>query len=305
MSVDLSVKLAGLSLRNPLLPGSGPPGDSLRKLQRLQAAGIGALVTKTISVDVPHVPKPCMAFDGELFFNVEKWSDRPYQEWLDKILPALKSRSIPLVVSLGYTLENLARLIPLFDPLVDGFELSTHYVAGGTAQLEDTVRMVKKLTNKPLIMKLSAHGGDLVERAQACERGGADAIAAINSIGPVISIDIEKRASRLGEEQPYAWLSGPAIKPLALRAVYDVAHAVQIPVIGCGGISNAHDVIEFILAGATAVQMCTALIRKGPDLILQVLNDLNDWCESHRVARLSEMRGTATSHFVPSTTISS
>jgi dihydroorotate dehydrogenase subfamily 1 len=305
MSNDLSVKIAGLELGNPLLPGSGPPGDSLNKLHRLESAGIGALVTKTISVAVPHVPKPCMAFDGELFFNVEKWSDRPYQEWLDKILPALSQRSIPLVVSLGYTPDDLARLIPLFDPLVDGFELSTHYVEGGTEQLTNTVRKVKALTGKPLIMKLSAHGGDLVERAQACERGGADAIAAINSIGPVLAIDIEKRASRLGEEQPYAWLSGPAIKPLALRAVYDVAHAVQIPVIGCGGISNARDVVEFILAGATAVQLCTALIRKGPDLIPQILHDLNVWCASHHVSRLSDLRGKVTPHFIPSTPTSS
>ena len=300
MSVDLSVKLAGLPLRNPLMPGSGPPGDSLSKLRRLEAAGIGALVTKTISIKVPHVPKPCMAFDGDLFFNVEKWSDRPYQEWLEKILPALAQRSVPLIVSLGYSQEDLARLIPLFDPLVDGFELSTHYVAGGATQLADTVRMVKRLTVKPLIMKLSAHGGDIVERAQACEHGGADAIAAINSIGPVLSIDIDKRASRLGEEQPYAWLSGPAIKPLALRAVYDIARAARIPVIGCGGIANARDVIEFVLAGATAVQMCTALIRQSADLIPQILNDLNAWCEGHGISTLSDLRGTVTPHFVAS-----
>jgi dihydroorotate dehydrogenase subfamily 1 len=300
MSVDLSLTLCGLPLKNPLLPGSGPPGDSLKKLLRLQESGIGALVTKTISRATPHVPKPCMAFDGDLFFNVEKWSERPPQEWLESILPALKTRTVPLIVSLGYTRDDLADLIPRFDSYVDGFEFSTHYVSGGTQTLESTVRMIRMLTRKPVIMKLSAHGGDIVDNAKACESGGADAVAAMNSLGPALSIDIEKRASRLGETEPYAWLSGPAMKPFALRAVYDLSRAVKIPVIGCGGVSNARDVVEFILAGATAVQSCTALIRGGPEWISTTLSELNNWCATHQVAVLRELRGQFAPHFKPS-----
>ena len=297
MSTDLSVSLAGLRMSNPLLPGAGPPGDTLRKLKRLMEAGIGGLVTKTASVKPPEVPKPAMAHEDQLFFNVEKWSEKPYTEWLSDILPALGDRKLPLIASLGYTPGDLETLIPLFDPLVDGFELSTHYVAGSASNLLETVRMAKALTAKPVFMKLSWHGGDIVGNAIVCEKGGADGITAINSVGPVMSIDIKKRCSRLGMREPYMWLSGPAIKPMALRAVYDIARAVDIPVVGCGGVSSGADVIEFMLAGAGAVQCCTGLIRSGPALVKEIVRDITRWCGEEGVESLSGIVGTLTPHF--------
>jgi len=297
MTVDLSVSLAGLELSNPLLPGSGPPGDSLRKLSKLEAAGIGGLVTKTASVELPEVPRPAMAFDGDLFFNVEKWSSKPYSEWLEKILPRLEKRKIPLIASLGYTAEDLETLIPLFDPLVDGFELSTHYIASSASLLLDSVRRARSRTSKPIFVKLSWHAGDLVAGAITAEKAGASGITAINSVGPVMAIDIKKRASRLGTSEPQMWLSGPAVKPMALRAVYEISRAVDIPVIGCGGVTSGEDVIEFMLAGATAVQSCTGLIRKGAELIPQAVQTISGWCEAQGVTRLSEIVGTVTPHF--------
>lgn len=296
--MDLSVSLSGLSLRNPLLPGSGPPGDNLRKLKGLEAAGIGALVTKTISVELPDVPRPCMAFDGELFFNVEKWSARPYGEWLSDILPALKNRSVPLIVSLGYEHSDIEKLIPLFDEFVDGFELSTHYIARDRSSLLEFVKLAKNLTRKPVFIKLSVHGSEIVSNAVTCEQGGADGITAINSVGPVMSIDIEKRASRLGESEPYAWLSGPAVKPLAVRAVYDISRAVDIPVIACGGVSSGRDIIEFMLAGAAAVESCTTLLRQGYGWINRALGEVTEWCDKQGVYSLQEIVGTVTPHYI-------
>ncbi|RPH95692.1 hypothetical protein EHM69_03555 [candidate division KSB1 bacterium] len=298
--IELSVDLAGLKLKNPLLPGSGPPGDNLRKLQKLDAAGIGALLTKTVSSELPFIPKPCMAFDGELFFNVEKWSDKSYQEWLSDILPALRTRTAPLIASLGYTPEDLEKLIPLFDPFVDGFEISTHYVSGSASLMLRTVRQAKQLTKRPVFMKLSAHLGDITASAIVCEKGGADGITAINSIGPVMSIDVDKKSSRLGEDNPYMWLSGPAVKPIAMRAVFDISRAVDIPVIACGGVTGGRDVIEFMLAGATAVECCTALTRKGPELVPQILEEVHAWCAAHRVSKLRDIIGTVTPHYQPS-----
>ena len=296
--LDTSVSLAGLHFRNPLLPGSGPPGDSLEKLQKLDKAGIGGLVTKTISLAPPHVPRPCMAFNGDLFFNVEKWSTKSPEEWTTTILPALKSRSVPLVVSVGYTPADLERLIPQMDAWADAFEISTHYLSSSASQWLEMVKLAKELTVRPVFMKLSVHAGDVVANAVLCEKGGADGVTAINSIGPVMSIDIEKRASRLGDESPYMWLSGHAIKPVALRAVYDIARAVSIPVIGCGGVATGTDVIEFMLAGASAVQCCTALARKGPDIIAPVLDDVAAWCRRHNVSALREIIGTVTPHYI-------
>jgi dihydroorotate dehydrogenase subfamily 1 len=298
MTPDLSLELAGLKLANPLMPGSGPPGDSLDKLQRLQAAGMGALVTKTLSVELPKVPRPKIAVDGDLFFNVEKWSEKHYTKWLAEILPGLEKRTVPLLVSLGYTPEDLETLIPRFDPLVDGFELSTHYLAADSSVLRDTVKRAKKLTGKPIFMKLSWHAGKVKERAAICEEGGADGITAINSVGPALSIDIHKRASRLGDQDPYQWLSGPAIKPLALAAVYDIAKTVKIPVIACGGASSGADVIEFMLAGARAVQTCTALMRIGTDLVAEMKAQISAWCEGQGVQGLQEIVGAFTPHYV-------
>ena len=300
MEPDLSVELAGLSLRNPLLPGSGPPGESLAKLLALEQAGIGALVTKTASVEVPDVPKPKIAVDGELFLNVELWSEVPYAKWISEILPGLEARSVPLIGSLGYTPEDVETLVPLFDPLVDGFELSTHYISTSDDLLRDTVRRAKSLTTRPIFTKLSYHLAGLAHRAGLCEEGGADGITCINSIGPAMSIDVEKRASRLGARDRQAWLSGPAIKPLAMRAVYDVARAVDVPVIACGGATTGTDVIEFLLAGAAAVQSCTALIRRGPTLVGEMLHEIEAWCRAQGVARLSDVVGTVTPHHVRS-----
>ncbi len=298
MAIDFSVNLAGMTLANPLMPGAGPPGDNLRKLLALDAAGIGGLVTKTASVLLPHVPKPAMASDDILFFNVEKWSEKPYTEWLETILPALEKRQAPLIASLGYTPEDLEKLIPLFDPLVDAFELSTHYVSGSAANLLATVKLAKSMTNKPVFMKLSWHAGDIVANAIICEKGGADGITAINSVGPVMSIDINKRAARLGESEPYMWLSGPAVKPMALRAVYDIACAVDIPVIACGGVQSGEDVIEFMLAGATAVESCTGFIRMKSDLVQLALAEMEAWCDDQGVENISDIIGTVIPHFL-------
>jgi len=300
MNVDLSVSLAGMTLRNPLLPGSGPPGATLRKLRRLERAGIGALMAKTISSEPATVPRPCMAFDNERFFNIEKWSEIPASRWISEILPAMQPREVPLLVSVGYTTEDVAALVPRLDSLVDGFELSTHYGTTRPEQYRALVRAARECTDKPVFMKLSVHAGDIVGNAQACEEAGASGITAINSVGPVISIDIDKRASRLGVEQPYAWLSGPAIKPIALRAVWDISHTVEIPVIACGGVSSGRDVIEFLMAGAGAVQCCTALIRSGPQWITDTLAEIREWCAEHGVKTLRELIGCAAPHYIPS-----
>jgi dihydroorotate dehydrogenase subfamily 1 len=298
--LDTTVSIAGLSLKNPLLPGSGPPGANLRKLQTLERAGIGAMLAKTISSERAVVPKPCMAFDGELFFNIEKWSEYSVSVWASEILPSLKQRSVPLLLSIGYTPADLEAVIPAVDEWADGYELSTHYRTSTNEQYAALVGTARRLTSKPIIMKLSAHAPDLVTTARTCEDSGANCITAINSIGPVVSIDIEKRASRLGVEEPYAWLSGPAIKPIALRAVYDIARAVRIPVIGCGGVTYGRDVIEFMMAGATAVECCTALIRGGPKWIQQTLTEISAWCSDHDVVDLKSIIGSAVPHYISS-----
>ena len=120
-----------------------------------------------------------------LFFNVEKWSEKSFDDWLEKILPQVEDRKAPLIKSLGYTPADIERLIPLFDPFVNGFELSTHYIAASGSLLLETTKKARSLTKRPVFMKLSAHGGDIVANAIVCEKGGADGITAINSVARV------------------------------------------------------------------------------------------------------------------------
>ncbi|NOZ85996.1 MAG: diguanylate cyclase [Deltaproteobacteria bacterium] len=292
MIPKLGVEVAGLTLKNPLMPGSGPPGDSLMKLKKLEDNRAGCLVTKTISTSAAPKTRPVMAFEKDLFFNTEKWSTKSLEEWKNNILPGLSERRIPLVASVGYTPKDLSIVIPELDGMVDAFEISTHYVGSDASSLLDAVRLASTLTDHPVFVKLSAHSTDIVASALAAEKGGASAITAINSVGPVISVDVAKGASRLGTDSPYAWLSGPAIKPIAMRAVYDISKAVDIPVVACGGITNASDILEFFMSGASAVQMCTALIRNGPKHISRVLKDLSNLLHEHGIERLDDIRGT-------------
>ena len=149
------------------------------------------------------------------------------------------------------------------------------------------VREVRKHYHKTLIVKLSPNVTDVASIARSCEDEGADAVSLINTLMGM-SIDIEKRAHRLSIRT--GGLSGPAVKPVALRMVYDVAHAVKIPVIGLGGISTAADAIEFLMAGATAIQIGTANFV-DPQVTLKVRNGINEWLDSHGCKSINEIIG--------------
>jgi len=129
--------------------------------------------------------------------------------------------------------------------------------------------------------------------ARLAQDAGADGIAAINSFGPVLALDIETGMPRLGGQNGYGWLSGPALKPLAVRCVRDIARAVDLPVIGVGGITRGTDVVEFLMAGASAVQVCTAAILRGPSVFGKIARELDTWLDAHGHASVTEVVGTA------------
>ena len=147
------------------------------------------------------------------------------------------------------------------------------------------IRAAKDALDVPVFVKLSPLGREMGRAATLAQAAGADAIVAINSFGPCLSIDIETGLPRMGGADGYGWLSGPALKPLALRCVHDVARAVDIPVIGCGGVSRGTDAIEMIMAGASAVQVCTAAILRGPARIREDRRRDDDVAGGPRVRR--------------------
>jgi len=274
--MNLKTSFDGLHLENPLMPAAGPLVGDLEKLIFMKDAGCGAVVTKTISTHEPMIPKPCIYGDRDYVMNSELWSEYSKEIWLEHILPEYKKiNDRPLIISVGYSKEDMEVLIPLLDPYADAFEVSTHYVGTNLSVIADTVKTIRSHTKKPIYMKISPHIPNPPEFARVIKENGANGIVAINSLGPTMKIDIASRSILYGNEKGFVWTSGPVIKNLALATVYQIKQAEpSLTVIGVGGIQNADDVIEFLLAGASGVQMLSAALLKGKQLYKKIIEDL-------------------------------
>lgn len=286
------VDFCGLTLRNPVLPAAGPPGWNGEALRRCAEGGAGGLVTKTISVAGAHVPTPNMAAVRGAFLNTELWSELPPQVWLEHELPLARATGLPLIVSLGYRAEDIAALVPQFTPWADAFELSTHYIGDDPQPMVSAIRTAKDNTDAPVLVKLSPFR-DVQRAARAAWEAGVDGIVAINSFGPTMAIDVERGLPLMGGSSGYGWMSGPAIRPLAVRCLFDIARAVDLPLMGVGGVSSGVDAIELIMAGASAVQVCTAAILRGPTALGQIASEIETWLGAHGYTSLNEIRGLA------------
>lgn len=289
--MSLAVTFDGLALKNSLLPASGPLVGDLEKLNFMKGQGVGAVVTKTISTTAAKVPRPCIYGDKYYVMNSELWSEHDKETWLTQILPNFeKAPGQPLIISVGYTKEDMAVLIPLLNPYADAFEVSTHYVGKDLTTIQETVRTIRQHTDKPVYMKVSPHIPDKVAFAEAVRDAGATGVAAINSLGPTMKLDIQSREIIYGGSSGFVWTSGPAIKNLALATVYTIKKAMpDFTVIGVGGVASAEDVIEFHLAGADAVQMLSAAMLKGKTLYSKIIADLPNALERYGFKSIQEV----------------
>ncbi|MGQ9515918.1 MAG: diguanylate cyclase [Anaerolineae bacterium] len=289
---DLSVPFLGMTFRNPVLPAAGPPGWNGEALRKCAVGGAGALVTKTISDVAAQVPHPNMAQVAGGFLNTELWSELPPEQWFEKELPLARELGLPLIVSMGYTARQIAALAPKVRPFADAIELSTHYLGDDPRPMMEAIDAAKSGAGKPVIVKLSPMR-DMKAAAQAAQEAGADAIAAINSFGPTMGIDIETGQPWMGSAEGYGWLSGPALRPLAVRCIFDIARTVDLPILGVGGVSRGTDAIELIMAGAWAVQVCTAVILQGHTVLGKIAGEINQWLDNHGYVNLQSIRGLA------------
>jgi dihydroorotate dehydrogenase subfamily 1 len=290
---DLRVDVAGIRFPNPVMPAAGPPVRTGEAMLRCAAGGAGGLVSKTISTRAATPPTPNIAEIPHGLVNTELWSELPPEQWIDHEYAIARGAGLPLIVSLGYSAFDIAYLAPLVRPYADAVELSTHYIGEDAGPMVAAIRAAKDALDIPVFVKLSPLGREMVRAAEQAEAAGADAIVAINSFGPVLAIDPNTRQPYLGGTDGYGWLSGPALKPLALRCVRDIARAVQVPVIGVGGISHGIDVVEMLMAGASAVQVCTAAILHGPGVFGKIAHELDLWLDEHGYAAASDLRGLA------------
>lgn len=323
MTVDLSVTLAGIQLRNPVLTAAGPTSRDGAMLVQAARAGVGGLVAKTVSLKPARVPRPNMqALDRAMsqsllavamhhrivrlerilvggaygLLNHELWSDIPYQQWLEREYPMAKETGLALIASVGYTPEELRKLAPLVEKAgVDGIEFSTHYIEYDPKVFNEVAKTLKESVDVPIFAKMSPHVKDLTTFARAVERY-VDGFVAINTLGPCLHIDIETARPLLGGPGGVGWLSGPAIKPLAVRCVADIARGTSKPVVGVGGVSSGADAVEFIMCGATAVQVCTSAILEGPTAYGRIAGEIRAFLETHGYDSPEDIRGAALPH---------
>lgn len=292
--MNLKTRFDGLELENPLMPASGPLVGDDEKLEFMRASGCGAVVTKTISTKLPNIPKPCIYGANQYVMNSELWSEYSMERWIGEFLPNYqKNNDRPLIISVGYSEEDMRTLIPRLDTFADAFEVSTHYVGTDLSVIGNTVAMIRSLTDKPFYMKISPHIPDPEGFARTIKENGASGIVAINSLGPTINVNASRRAIEYGGPEGYAWTTGPVIKNLALGVIHKIKTAEpDLTVIGVGGIASAEDIIEFLLVGASAVQMLSTALIKGKQMYGKIIEDLPKALEKYGFESIEEVIGT-------------
>jgi dihydroorotate dehydrogenase (NAD+) catalytic subunit len=298
---DLRVSFCGITLKNPVIAASGTFGYGIEFEEIVKLETLGGVVVKGLSREpMPGNPPPRLFETAAGMLNAIGLQNIGAQAFVQEKLPLLrKIKNIVVIANVfGYTREDYEAVIRILNEGegIAAYELNVscpNTKHGGIAfgaepvLLEDVVAAAKGAAERPVIVKLSPNVTSIAQMARAAENAGADAISLVNTfVG--MAIDAETRRPRISNIT--AGLSGPAIKPIALRMVYEAAHAVRIPVIGIGGITTAPDVVEFMLAGATAVEVGTASFW-DPCATEKIVNSLEAWCLEHRVQKISDLTG--------------
>ncbi len=300
-SPDLSVTFAGVELKNPILAASGTFGYGVEFEDIVHLDRLGGFVVKGLSREAMiGNPPPRLWETAAGMLNAIGLQNIGAAAFLTEKLPKLQQiKNIVVIANVfGYTREDYEAAIEILNEGegIAAYELnvSCPNTAHGGLQfgsdprsLDEVVSTAKRVARRPLIVKLSPNVTSIAQMAHIAQEAGADAISLINTF-VAMAIDPETRKPRIANVT--AGLSGPAIKPVALRMVYDAAHAVSVPVIGMGGISTATDVIEFMLAGATAVQIGTASYW-DPCATEKIVDELGRWCQEHGAKRLGDLIG--------------
>jgi dihydroorotate dehydrogenase (NAD+) catalytic subunit len=294
---DLSVDIGGLRLANPVMPASGTFSEEMEKVIDLNR--LGAFVTKTITREIrAGNPLPRVAETQSGMLNSIGIPSKGVAAFIAHTLPRYASYRPPLVVSISApTAEGFATLAQQMSlPGVAAIEANISCpnleedgkaFAMTAASTAVVVQKLRAATDLPLWVKLTPNTGDIAGVARAAEAAGADALVVANTI-LAMSIDLRSFRPRLGNVM--GGLSGPAIKPIVLRQVYQCAQAVRIPIIGCGGIAIAEDAVEYMLAGATAVQVGTATFVQ-PSAMLRIIDGLDRFCKSRELASVRGLIG--------------
>ena len=297
--MNTKVNIAGVELKNPVMTASGTFGSGAEYGEMVDLNRLGAVVTKGVAnVPWPGNPTPRIAEVYGGMLNAIGLQNPGIDVFVERDIPFLKQYDTKIVVNVcGRTTEDYVEVVErLGDTEVDLLEINIscpNVKEGGIAfgqdpkAVEAITREVKRHAKQPVIMKLSPNVTDITVMAKAAEAGGADALSLINTLTGM-KIDIHRRTFALANKT--GGLSGPAVKPVAVRMVYQTANAVKIPVIGMGGISTAEDAIEFLLAGATAVSVGTANFF-NPYATVEIVQGIEDYMKRYGVDDVNQLIG--------------
>lgn len=297
--MNTKVNLAGVELRNPVMTCSGTFGSGMEYAEFVDLSRLGAVVTKGVAnVPWPGNPTPRVAEVYGGMLNAIGLQNPGIDVFCERDIPFLQKYDTKIIVNVcGRTTEDYCEVVDrLAEQPVDMLEINIscpNVKHGGIAfgqdpkAVEAITKAVKERAKQPIIMKLSPNVTDIAEMARAAEAGGADVISLINTITGM-KIDVNRRKFVLANKT--GGMSGPAVKPVALRMVYQVAQAVKVPVIGMGGISTAEDALEFILAGATAVSVGTANFA-DPQATVKIIEGIEAYMKAQGVADIHELIG--------------
>ena len=299
-ALDLGVDIAGLHLRNPVMTASGTFASGREYADYVDLTHLGAVVTKGVSLE-PWAgnESPRIAETASGMLNSIGLQNPGVEAFCERDLAFLADVDVPVIVNVsGHSLAEYVAVVERLESelTVAAYEINIscpNVDEGGMAfgvactPAASVTRAVREVTKRPVIVKLSPNVTDVAEIARAVEAAGADAVSLINTLLGM-SIDVEARRPRLA--RVVGGLSGPAIKPVALRMVWQVANAVAIPVVGMGGIMTGEDAVEFLLAGATAVAVGTANFV-DPTAVQRVLDGIAGYCTRHGIVRVRDLVG--------------
>lgn len=289
--MSLKTKLFDIEMQSPFVLGSGPLTYGSEGMIRAHEMGIGAVVTKTIRDKAAQNPFPHIANTGkDSLINAEKWADIEGQKWIDKEIPEAKEAGAVVIGSIGHFPQEAENWVEKVDKAgADIIEL----VSYNRDAILPMVKKARKLTQKPLLVKVSPNWSDPVDVALKAFDIGANGITAIDSIGPVLRIDINKEKPLVGGENGYGWMTGGALKPISLRIVADIASQTDKPVVGIGGVITGEDAVEMMMAGASAVGVCSAPILKGLEYIRDLNNKIDNLVDELGYNQIADLKGLA------------
>jgi dihydroorotate dehydrogenase subfamily 1 len=313
MAVELATRFCGLTFKNPIIVPAGVHGRDGPTIREISRSGVAAICTKTIvSRPAPDV-LPCFVKVRAGMLNSVFGSDKPAEYWFTEgIREAKRGQSLVIANLAGFSPEEAVELAVKAEAAgADLIELPTYCPHMGeilnamfpelgypepkltdVAPMQAAVRLIKRSVNLPVVVKLSGTFAHIVRQwALGVQEAGADGIACSDSLGPALSIDVRTGQPRLGGPRGVGGLTGPAVMPITLRMVLDIAQTVDLPIIGVGGVGSARDALEYLMAGATLVGVCTAGHMNGPARYAKIIAELPELLSDLGYDSLQEVRG--------------